>query len=169
MRTSIENVTRKVTAKKEGCRPAYKSVSYNDFSVHFILKEKPCLFFNNISVEDESKRSITQKIYDAVFKKKYKKDVDPTFLQNLLESDKHLEDLFHFSGKKKNCNSLDCELVIRNDYSYLRIIVLDGEGNDILKSRSRFKTGFEREEFLSDLEREIGRETYKIYRSLYEE
>ena len=166
---TLKSMTHKVVVKREGYRPASKFVSQNDSFAHFILKEKLCLFFNNIKVEDESKLSVTQKIYDAIFKKKYEKAIKPEDLQNMLESDKHFKELFIFSGKKGGCNWLNSELIIRDDYTVLSVTVLDGKGSSIVEASSRFKTGFERDGFLSDLKKEIDKEAYKIYRTLCEE
>ena len=118
---------------------------------------------------DESKPSVAQRMYDVLFKKKYKKEVKPEALQAILESNKHFKEVFNFSKTKRKCNSLNCELTIRNDYTDLSIMIFDSRGNDIVNSSSRFKTGFERAEFLSDLKREINKEAYEIYKTLCEE
>jgi hypothetical protein len=169
VRDSLKSATHKVTVKRRGYRPAYKLISHDDSYAHLILKEKLCLFFNNIRVEDESERSFAQKVYDSIFTKKYKKKVELGYLLKIFGSNKHFKDIFIFSGRKKGCNALDCKLVIRNDYTDLGIVILDDKGNEVAESSSKFKTSFERDEFLSDLGREIDKGTYKIYRTLCEE
>jgi len=168
VRSSLKGASHRVTVKRRGYRPAYKLISHDDSFAHLILKEKLCLFFNNILVEDESGRSFAQKLYDFVFRKKYKKYVKPGYLKKVFGSNKHFKELFIFSGKNKGCNALNCKLVIRNDYTDLSIAIIDGSGSEFAESSSRFKTSFERDEFLSDLGREIDKGTYKIYRTLCE-
>jgi len=163
---SLKNIRHRIAVKREGYRTAYKFLSHDDSYAHLILKEKLCLFFNNIRVEDESSLSVTQKIYDTLFKKKYKKDVKPEDLQNILESNEHFKEIFNLSRKKEDCNALNCKLTIHNDYTDLGITILDGKGNEVAESSSRFETSFERDDFLSNLRREIDKESYKIYRTL---
>lgn len=166
---SLKKIRHRIAVKRKGYMTAYKFLSHDDSYAHLILKEKLCLFFNSIRVKDESSLSVTQKIYDTLFKKKYKKDVKPEDLQNILESNEHFKELFNLSRKKEDCNALNCKLVIRNDYADLGITILDGKGNEVAESSSRFKTSFERDDFLSDLRRKIDKASYKIHRALSEE
>lgn len=168
-RNMIRNETHNVVVKKEGYRDASKLVAREDSSAHIILKQKPCLFFNNTSVENESQLTAAQKMYDAFFHKKYAKDVKPEDLQNVLESNKHLKSLFTFTGKREGCNRLDSKLTIHDDQTDLSISISDGRGNDVARTSSKFKTPFERAQFLPDLRDQIDKEVYKIYMSLIKE
>ena len=163
---SLKKIKHRIALKRRGYMTAYKFLSHDDSYAHLILKEKLCLFFNNIRVKDESRLSVTQKIYDTLFKNKYKKDVEPEDLQNILGTNKHFKEIFNLSRKKDNCNALNCKLTIHNDYTDIGITILDGKGSEVAESSSRFDTSFERDDFLSDLRREIDKEAYKIYRTL---
>ena len=169
VRNSLKSVTYKIVVKREGYRPSSKLVSLSDSYAHFILKEKLCLFFNSIRVENKFELSVAQKIHDSLFGKKYAKDINPKEIQPILEAEKHFKELFNFSTKKDGCDALNSELIIRNEHTDLNITILDNKGGSVAKTSSRFKTSFERDEFLSDLKKEIDKETYKIYRSLCEE
>ena len=166
---SLKKIRHRIAVKRQGYMTAYKFLSHDDSYAHLILMEKLCLFFNNIRVKDESSLSVTQKIYDTLFKKKYKKDVKPGDLRDILGTNKRFREIFIFSGKKKDCNALNCKLTIHNDYTDLGITILDGKGNEVAESSSRFKTSFERDDFLSDLRRKIDKASYKIHRALSEE
>ena len=168
-RNMIKNVTHNVVVRREGYRDASKLVTREDSSAHLVLKQKPCLFFNNTSVENESQLTVVQKMYDALFQKKYAKDVKPEDLQNVLQSDKHLKSLFTFTGKREGCNRLDSKLTIRDDHTDISITISDGKGNDVARGSSKFTTPFERAQFLSDLRDQVDKEAYKIYMSLTRE
>jgi hypothetical protein len=168
-RNMVKTVAHEIILKRDGFMPASKLASMDDSSAHFVLKEKLCLFFKNVKVVNESELSLPQKMYDAVFKQKYSKDVKPGWLKDVFESDARFKEVFTVSRSWRSCNVLDCELVIRSEYTDLSVTVLDGRGRDVLRTSSRFKTGFEREEFLSVLQKEIGEQAQKIYRALCQE
>ena len=162
-------VTHEIVVKKQGYRTASKSVSIEEPSANFVLKEKPCLYVNNVAVTDNSELSVAQKLYETVFGKKYAKDIKLEEVREILISEKHLQEIFNFSAVKGNCDSLNCDLAIGNEYTDMRVTILNSEGKTVAEASSRFKTGFERKEFFSGLKTEVGKGFYNIYKTLCEE
>lgn len=166
--TTLKSLPYNLVVKKEGYRTAFKAVSLEDSSAHFVLKPKPCLF-PHIKVDNKYELSTAQKLHDTIFGKKYAKDISPEEIRTILEAENNLKEVFTFSAKKAGCHQLSYELTIRNAETNLNITILDSKGEIVSQTSSTFKTAFERKEFLSDLSREITKEAYKMHNTLCKE
>lgn len=165
IRVSLKN-TYRLVVKNKGYIPGYKIISHDDTKANFILKKQFCLFFKDMKIIDETKLSATQKIYDALYKKKYSKDIKPEELKKIFKAKETFRELFIFSKDNEGCSSLNCQLVIRDDYTNMNISILDAKGGSILTRSSSFKTGPERAHFLSALKNHISKETENIHKTL---
>lgn len=162
-RTCLKDVGHEVVVKKAGFRSARKLVGQEGGSCEFILARKPCVYLD-VSVVDESRLTVAQNMYDTVFGKKYSKTVASQDVQGFFQSSRELGDAFDISESRAGCEVLSCSLVIRNDFSSLEVKIVDGNGKASFKDSQKFRTGVEREEFLSGLKREVGRACQEIYR-----
>jgi hypothetical protein len=163
-RTSLRNVGHELVLRKAGFRPVRKLVGPGQESCSFTLVKKPCLYLD-VSVIDESRLTVAQNMYDTVFGKKYSKSASGQDVQALFQSSRELGDAFNISESRTGCELLSCSLVIRNDFSSLEVRIVDGNGKSSFKNLQQFRTGVERDEFLSGLKREAAVQCVNIYKA----
>ena len=160
-----KDIPHKIEVKREGYRPSYKTISLGENSAHLVLQEKPCLIFN-IEIDNRSELSFAQALHDFIFTDKFSKKIKPKALKRLFLSNPNFRDTFKFSKKDDSCNKLNCKMAVENEYTQLNISLSDEKNSEISGRTYRFKTGYETDEFLSELKNRISQESARIYRIL---